>query len=187
MKQGRKPSLEDVAKEALVSRATAYRYFPSIEALLVEASLDVAVPDPQELFGDSASDDPVERLEQVETALHEMIAENEVPLRMMLAQSLERRAKGQNESEQPIRQNRRTPLIEAALQPARSEFDPADLEKLSAALALILGTESMVVFRDVLQLDESEAHKVRRWAIRALVAAAKRTACSQPALARRRR
>jgi AcrR family transcriptional regulator len=164
-----------VANEALVSRATAYRYFPSIEALLIEASLDVAVPEAQELFGDSSSDDPVERLERVEAALHEMIAENEVPLRMMLAQSLERRAKSQDESEQPIRQNRRTPLIEAALQPARSEFDPVDLEKLTAALALILGTESMVVFRDVLQLDDSEAHKVRRWAIRALVEAAKRS------------
>ena len=40
MKQGRKPNLEDIAAEALVSRATAYRYFPSVEALLVEASLD---------------------------------------------------------------------------------------------------------------------------------------------------
>ena len=175
LKRGQKPNLEEVANEALVSRATAYRYFPSIEALLIEASLDVAVPDAQELFDDSSSDDPVERLERVEAALHEMIAENEVPLRMMLAQSLERRAKSQDESEQPIRQNRRTPLIEAALQPARSEFDPVDLEKLTAALALILGTESMVVFRDVLQLDDSEAHKVRRWAIRALVEAAKRS------------
>ena len=45
MKQGRNPSLEDVAGEALVSRATAYRYFPSVEALLLEASLDVEVPD----------------------------------------------------------------------------------------------------------------------------------------------
>lgn len=45
MKQGRKPSLDDVAQEALVSRATAYRYFPTIDALLLEASLDVAVPE----------------------------------------------------------------------------------------------------------------------------------------------
>ena len=42
MKQGRKPDLEEIAEEALVSRATAYRYFPSVEALLLEASLDVA-------------------------------------------------------------------------------------------------------------------------------------------------
>ena len=45
-----------------------------------------------------------------------------------------------------------------------------------AALALIIGTEVMAVFRDVLQLDDTNAQKVRRWAIRALVEAAKRPA-----------
>jgi AcrR family transcriptional regulator len=44
MKQGRKPSLEEIAEEALISRATAYRYFPRVEALLLEASLDVVTP-----------------------------------------------------------------------------------------------------------------------------------------------
>ena len=73
MKKGRKPSLEEVAEEAMVSRATAYRYFPSVEALLLEASLDVAVPDAAEVFGDGAADDPVARLERVDTALHDMI------------------------------------------------------------------------------------------------------------------
>ena len=38
MKDGRNPTLEEVAEEALVSRATAYRYFSGIEALLVEAA-----------------------------------------------------------------------------------------------------------------------------------------------------
>ena len=32
----------------------------------------------------------------------------------------------------------------------------------------------MVVFKDVLQLDDAEARRVKRWAIRALVEAAKR-------------
>ena len=31
LKQGRRPTLEEVAEEARVSRATAYRYFPSVE------------------------------------------------------------------------------------------------------------------------------------------------------------
>ena len=43
---GVKPSLEEVAEAALVSRATAYRYFPSVEALLREAALDMAVAEP---------------------------------------------------------------------------------------------------------------------------------------------
>jgi AcrR family transcriptional regulator len=172
LKQGRKPSLEEVAEEALVSRATAYRYFPGLEALLVEASVDVAVPNARDLFGDGASDDPVQRLQCVDEVLSEVILANEVPLRMMLAHSLEQRAKGLEEAQLPVRQNRRTPLIEAALAPAREQFQSENLKTLSAALALIIGTEAMVVFRDVLQLDETEARNVRRWAIRALVEAA---------------
>lgn len=173
LKLGRKPSLEEVADEAQVSRATAYRYFPSVESLLIEAALDVVVPEPDALFADSRSTDPVLRLEQVDSALHAMIAQNEVPLRLMLANSLERRAKGIEEGELPVRQDRRTPLIKAALAPARGEFKAADLENLTAALALIVGTEAMVVFRDVLQLDDAQAQKVRHWAIRALVEAAR--------------
>jgi AcrR family transcriptional regulator len=174
MKQGCKPGLEQIAAEAMVSRATAYRHFPSMDALLLEASLDVAMPDADEFFRKHASADPVERLLRIDAALHDMILANEGPLRMMLAHSLERAAKGESGIEVPLRQNRRTPMIEAALEPARKQFKPTALETLTQALALVIGTEAMVVFKDVLQLDNARARKVRRWAIRALVDAARR-------------
>ena len=174
MQQGRTPSLEEIAAEALVSRATAYRYFPSVDALLLEASLDVAVPEADQIFRGVVSEDPVARLEQVDAALHAMIVANDAPLRMMLAHALERSVRGHADGDVPARQNRRTPLIEAALGPARRQFRPATLKMLSRALALVVGTEAMLVCKDVLRLDEAEARKVRRWAIRALVAAARR-------------
>jgi AcrR family transcriptional regulator len=174
-KQGRKPSLEEIAEEALVSRATAYRYFPSVEALLLEAALDVAVPEADDLFRDESSDDPVSRLERVDTALHDVILANEAPLRMMLVHSLERSIRGEENGHLPARQDRRTPLIEAALEPARTQFRPEALETLRKVLALIIGTEAMVVFKDVLQLDDADARQVKRWAIRVLVAAARKS------------
>ncbi len=171
MKEGRTPSLDEVAETALVSRATAYRYFPNVESLLVEAPLDVAVPDADTLFRTGPPDDPVARVERVDAAIHDMIAANEPALRMMLVHSLQQRLKSSDESP-PARQNRRTPLIEAALRPARSKFKPATLDTLTKALALVIGTESMVASKDVLQLDDVEARKVRRWMIRALIEAA---------------
>ena len=48
------------------------------------------------------------------------------------------------------------------------------MRNLVRALVLIIGTEAMMVFKDVLQLDEAEAQKVRRWAIRALVEAVRK-------------
>lgn len=176
MKQGRKPSLEEIAEAALVSRATAYRYFPRVEPLLLEAALDVATPEPEKFFAGDASNDPVARVERVDQALHELMLANEPQMRMMLMYSLERGVNGGAESETPARQNRRTPLLEAALAPARGEFKPASLDLLTKALAVVIGTDAMVVFKDVLQLNDSEARKVKRWAIKALIDAARKPA-----------
>lgn len=172
MKEGRTPSLEEIAAEALVSRATAYRYFPNVEALLIEAPLDLALPDEEAMFRGASVADPVARMERVDKVFHEMILENETALRLMIAKTMERRAAGDDDL--PTRQNRRTPMIEAALAPARTEFDPASLDRLQKALALLIGTESMIVFKDVLQLSDKEAREVKRWAIRALISAARK-------------
>jgi AcrR family transcriptional regulator len=169
LRQGRTPTLEQVAEEAIVSRATAYRYFPSVEALLVEAPLDGATPDVDTLFADVDSDDPVERLEIVDTALHDMIAANESSLRLMLATSLQRSVGADRDPTLPARQNRRAALIEAALEPVRDQFTPAAFTELTRALAVIIGTESMIATKDVLQLTDRDARAARRFAIRALV------------------
>jgi len=172
LKEGHNPTMDEVAEAAMVSRATAYRYFPTLEALLVEAPLDGTVPTPEELFNDEPSADPEERLDQAEAALHDMVYRNETQLRRMLAYSLDPAARGNGNNPPPVRQNRRTPLIEAALDPARDRLTDETYAKLCAAAALIFGTESMVVFRDVLPLDPDQARAVKSWALRALVRAA---------------
>lgn len=174
VQQGRTPTLEEVAEEALVSRATAYRYFPSVEALLVEAAVDVATPVAEEILRDEGSRDPVKRLQRVETALYDMILANEPMLRTLLAHTIQRGAQAEENGKLPRRQNRRMPLIEAALEPARDQFKPGDLKVLMRSLALIMGPEATIVVKDVLQLDDAEARKVKRWAIRALVDAARK-------------
>jgi len=174
MKLGRTPTLEEVAEEAMVSRATAYRYFPSAEALLVEAAVDVAVPGPESVFRTEISQDPIVRLQRVEAILTDMILANETLLRTMLAHTIQQGSRSDGDSKLPTRQNRRTPLIEAALGPARDQFRPSDLQALTRALALVLGPESFIVVKDVLQLDETEARKLKVWTIRALVKAARK-------------
>jgi AcrR family transcriptional regulator len=174
VRQGHKPSLEEIAEEAMVSRATAYRYFPRVDALLLEAALDVAVPEADALFERAPHDNATARVERVDDALHQMILANELQLRTMLAHSLQRRIDGSDDDALPARQNRRSPLIEAALAPVRGQFKPAALKHLTHALALVIGTEAMVVCKDVLQLDDAQARRMKRWAIRALIDAARK-------------
>lgn len=172
MQAGRRPSLEEVASEAMVSRATAYRYFQSSDHLLAEAALDVITPDADELLRHASAHDVVARVERVDDALHEVILANEMQMRTMLAHSLQRGAAPAGAL--PARQNRRTPLLEAALAPARARLGPAALRRLTRALSLIVGTEALVVCKDVLQIDDAETRRVKRWAIRALIETARR-------------
>jgi AcrR family transcriptional regulator len=172
LQAGGNPTLDEVAAEALVSRATAYRYFSGIEDLFVEAALDVAMPD-ETLFADGSETDPAERLRRADAAVAAMIRGNERALRTMLIHSLQRGLAGDDTL--PNRQNRRTPLIEAALAPARAAMEPGAYRQLVRALALVIGTEAHIALRDVLRLDDGEADAVRAWMIGALV----RTACQK--------
>ncbi len=195
VREGRRPAMEEVADRAHVSRATAYRYFPNLESLLVEAPLDGAAPTPEQVFADDnpvprattaggrktgagggtpAAIDAAERVDRAEAALHAMVYQNEAQLRLLLAHSLNPTPGGPGKDGErklpPLpRQNRRTDLIEAALAPARDQFDDAAYERLCQALALLFGPESMVVFRDVVPLSERRAREVKRWMIHALV------------------
>jgi AcrR family transcriptional regulator len=171
MQQGLKPSLEEIAEEAFVSRATAYRYFPNVDALLLEAALDVATPEPEALFAGEESGDAAVRLLMADRALQDMVRANEPQLRMMLAKSLDASVGGQTD-DVPPRQNRRMPLIEAALEPARQKMTPAAYRTLTRALAIIFGTEAMIVCKDVLQIGDREADRARHWAMLALLEAA---------------
>ena len=169
MRDGRTPSFEEIAEAALVSRATAYRYFPGLDALLLEAALDMAVPTAEAIFEGERTGDPLLRLERLDNALSRMMAANEAGLRVMLAQSVQR----PSDADAPTRQNRRGPLVAEALAPAADQFSAVALDTLSKALVLLLGVEALVVFKDVLRVSDAEARRVRRWAIRALVDAAR--------------
>lgn len=165
------PTLEAIAEEARVSRATAYRYFPNVDDLLAEAALHMAFPGADCLSG--ASDDPLERLLLVDDAVDRMIAANETALRRMIASTAKLPLQSTGV---PARQNWRLPLIEAALEPARSKFSASSYRQLTRALSLVIGTEAMLVLKDVLALDGAEAREVRRQAIASLLDSALRDA-----------
>lgn len=171
MQRGGRPTLEEVAQEAMVSRATAYRYFPSPEALMLEAAVHIAVPEPAALFADFANEDPAARLQRVDAALHDMVQANETAMRLMLASMLEQSA-GRAPSDPPARQNRRAGLIAAALAPAEGRLEPEQRALLSQAAALLVGAEALFVAKDVLQLDDAEARKIKQWALAVLTRAA---------------
>jgi len=171
VREGASPSVTEVADAAGVSRATAYRYFPTQESLLAE----VIVPDLEAALADEALPKDLEsRLGAAFTTIWSSNITHEVAYRTILRRGLERPPGESIEREEEagsIRAGRRVRWIRNALEPARKWMDEESFERLVAAMCLCVGIESLVVLRDVCDLNAKEAEEVARWAAFALVRA----------------
>ena len=175
LREGKIPSVADAAEAARVSRATAYRYFPTQSALIQEA-VQTGLPTTWE--PDKRHADLTAFADRVERAVAEMLTlthDNEAVLRGVLLLSLQQWAAiqaGDKLEEEPIRRGTgRIPAIQAALAPYRRTLSPAAMRRLTIGLSLIVGAESLVVLRDIWDLDETEAKDVARWIARTLTQA----------------
>jgi AcrR family transcriptional regulator len=174
LEQGRRPTVAEVADAALVSRATAYRYFPTQEYLLFEAALESTRSDiDRELEENTLPEDPEARLELLIDTLQKRIIDKEAAfrtmLRLSLKQSLEEEQNGGQSPPSRLRGGGRVRWIEKALAPVRGRLEESDFRRLVAALSLCMGIEALVVLRDVCALESSETEEVLRWAARALL------------------
>lgn len=161
--EGTVPTVAAVAARADVARATAYRYFPTQEDLLVETTF----------LGDSEAmraipalagtiDDPVERLAQAVSTGAEWTLEREARLRMILRASLDPGG--------TTRPARRRGYIAALLEPMGL---PADVrERLAGALTLLFGIDPIVSLADNGDVPRERIPEVLAWAARRLVEAA---------------
>lgn len=170
------PSIEEVAEEALVSRATAYRYFPSSVDLMCDLYFDSATTGEEAIFGHA--DDPEdlgERLALVAESTNEFLFEDMLATHLAVKQAADRWLDREGDIEpHEIRPGRRLPLIDQALAPWHDRLDETTRARLRSALALTIGTESAVALRDVAGLDAESARAVASWATQALVEAALR-------------
>ena len=175
--QGRRPTVAEVADAALVSRATAYRYFPTQEYLLFEAALESTRSDiDQELEENTLPEDPEARLEMLIDALQKRIIDKEAAFRTMLRLSLEQSPEEEEEEHYDgesrpsrLRGGGRVRWIEKALAPVEGRLEEPHFRRLVAALSLCMGIEALIVLRDVCALEPEEAEEVSRWAARTLL------------------
>lgn len=171
MQAGRIPSVTDVAEAAAVSRATAYRYFPT-QAALVQAAVDEALG--PILAWRSDSGDAEARVEALLAFAYPRIDEYEATLRAALLQAMDqwsRRRAGTLGDEAPIVRGNRRDLLGSALAPLRGRVGDAEFDRLRQALSLLFGTEAFVVLKDIWGLDGERARAVALWSAHALVRA----------------
>jgi AcrR family transcriptional regulator len=186
IESGRTPSVAEIADAADVSRRTVYLYFPSIEQLLIDATLGALTANavsaafaPEEL-----ADDVPGRVDALVRALNAMTDDTMALGRSLIRLTVETAPDG--DAGAPRRGYRRVEWIEEALAPLRGRASDEQFERLVSALSMITGWEAFIVLRDVRGLDHEAEEAVTRWAAAALVDATLRE-LDRPASRSRRR
>jgi AcrR family transcriptional regulator len=162
--ENRVPTVAEVAERADVARATAYRYFPTQEALLLETS---ALGDSEAMralpaLADEIAD-PAERLAEAVRRGAEWTLGREARLRAVLRMSLDPDAG----VERPAR---RRGYIAQLL--ADVELPEEARERLAGSLTLLLGIDPIVSLRDNGDVPPERIPDVLAWTAHALVSAA---------------
>jgi AcrR family transcriptional regulator len=167
---GTVPTMESTAAAASVSRTTAYRYFPNLQALLV-----AAYPHAEErsLLGSAPPRDPLSRLQVVAESQTRRILDYEPEMRAVLRLSLQ---DGEESRGLPMHRGLRIGWIEDALEPLRGRMADEELRSLVHGIGATLGIEAFVWLTDVAGLScEAAAATMRSNASRLLLAALSET------------
>ncbi len=157
------PTVAEAAESALVSRTTAYRYFPTQHALLLAAYPEIGE---DSVLGDHPPDDVDSRFEIVLTEMARQVTENGAPLRAMLKLSLD----GSTERDPPLlRRGRRRAWVADALSPLREKMNDDHFDRLVLAITAATGIEVFVWLTDIARLEPDEALGVMRFSARTLL------------------
>lgn len=164
--EGSTISIEQVAKRAEVSKATAYRYFSSRDVLQKEASLHSQSEREEELFADIRTDDLPRRIDKLIDYHYELLTNNEAEFRLFLSAVLKESVQ---DSENNTRAGRRIMLTEEALRPLQPTTPKPEFDKMVSAISVVLGIESLTVLKDLCQLENAEILETWKWMINKII------------------
>src|SRR5271170_7281438 len=148
-------TMPDVAKAAMVSEATAYRYFPDLASLLAKALADDWPTPAEALAPVEASNDPVERVAFATRFLLHGVAERQAVVRSMISATI-----AQPDLSGRARPGIRFGLIEYALAPFFDALDagnPELLARLRLDLAVVVSAEALFSLTDLCGLSIEDA------------------------------
>lgn len=167
--EGRTPSMADVVQAAEVSRRTVYMYFPTLDQLLLDATLGVLsqrTVDP--VVESSERDDVAVRVERLSRTVNALAAETMHLGRALIRLTVEgKEPRGGG----PRRGYRRIEWIERTLAPARGSLSRKEFDRLISALTVLIGWEPLIVLKDLRGLEQKDAEEALAFAARAVVQA----------------
>lgn len=169
--RGHIPSIAEVAVQAHVSRATAYRYFTTRSELIAAVVNESLAP--VRRFH-STQPDGRARVKELFVETFPLFKQFEPQLRAAAQLALEHQAleRAGLLEERPYRRGHRVAILEHAMEPLQAQLTPAVRKKLHQALSVIYGIEPYVVMRDILKINDKQIESTALWMALTLVDAA---------------
>jgi AcrR family transcriptional regulator len=167
LEKGIEPSVNEIAEAAEVSRRTVYLHFPTLDQLILDATLGMMNLDVDARL-EQVGADPHARLAVLVEAMSANI-EQSMPLgRRLIRLTVDSPPR----PGEPRRGYRRVGWIEAAIEPVRDRLGPQRFEDLVSSLAMVVGWEAVIVLSDVRGLAPDAARAVSLRAAHTLLDAA---------------
>ena len=156
-RSGAELTMPDVARAAMVSEATAYRYFPDLVTLLQEALAGLWPPAAEALAPVAGSADPAERVGFACAYLMRGVHAYQGSVRAMISHTIAAPARAQ-----AARPGIRFDLLDYALAPFEDPagpafLPPAAMARLKRELAVVVSAEALFVLTDLCGLPVDEA------------------------------
>ena len=174
---GHIPSVAEVALHCKVSRATAYRYFPSRSALIA-AVIDSSLGPVRALSSDNP--DGRARVRELFTETFPRFKEFEPQMRAAAQLTMEQWAleRAGKLEEVPYRRGHRIRILEHAIAPL--PVKPVMRDRLHKALSVVYGIEPFTILKDIWGLPDREVESIALWMADALIEAAMREGQAAP-------
>ncbi|HGN1706959.1 TPA: TetR/AcrR family transcriptional regulator [Providencia rettgeri] len=168
--KGAMPSVSELALEAGVSRATAYRYFPTqsdlITAIVNESLGPILTWRPQ-------SEKTEERIGELLSYAFPRMFEHEGVLRAALQASLQQWAQSRSApmdmKDKQLERGNRKDILAMVTSPMKADYPQDIIDKVIRAFSVIYGSEIFLVLKDIWKMENSEVTELAQWIAKAIM------------------
>lgn len=156
-------TLEEVAEDAKISRATVYRYYSNIEILSAEAGLDLNTKKPKAIYDKLKNLEVNEIVLGIQDYYNKLAINNETAFRKYLSVVLN------STPQERTRGARRVKTLQLALNDKSVHLKENEIENFTNIATLLMGIEALIVTKDVCHLNNQQSVAVLQWGLKMLL------------------
>ena len=152
-------TIEDIAEDISISRATVYRYFSNVEVLAKEAGLELNMESPESIV-ESLEHLPIpEKFVAIQAYFNQLTLANEAAFRRYLSLVI-------TASPKPTtRGARRMKTLRRALASQGLNLSEKEEEQLIVVATALMGIEPLIVTKDVCGLSDQQSTEALAWGL----------------------